>query len=53
MKNQRWDLLVLRVFWMLAVNQPELCFLPEDVVAALLAGLDDAADCKIPGAPFT
>ena len=48
MTNQQWELLVLNLCCLLAVTQPSLCLISEDAAAALLAGLENAVDFKIP-----
>ena len=50
MTNLLWDLLGLRVCWLLAVPQPALCLISEDSATAILESLDDVVEYKITSA---
>ena len=52
MTNQQRNLLGLQVWWLLDVPQLALYLLVEDAATTILVVLDDAVDCKIPGAPL-
>ena len=52
MRNKQRELLGLRVCCLLAVSQPAVYLIVEDAETSILLVLDDAVECKIPGAPL-